>query len=174
MNELLEQTACFSFNDAEAQNIISQQTLFGEQRRDDPNLNHEGRKTKLIYLEKKNIRLKWHGIALSEYWRKKQIPRGLRIHKKPTLGNHDPEFINKWERILNKCSLDLTLLIIEQTKKDAEKVTSELQELKTEINASDTTQLTKLEDEIKEGLIKFEDELKAFKIKKYGRDADDY
>lgn len=169
--EHLEQAACFSFDDTEAQNIISQETLFGEQRRNYPN---EDRKSTMIYLEKKNLRLKWHGIALSEYWRKKQIPRGLRMNKKPSIGKHDPEFLNKWERILNKCSLDLILLIVEQTKKETEKVMSELQELKTEITASDTTQLTKLENEIKEGLTKFEDELKAFKIDKYERDAEDY
>lgn len=173
-NEHLNQTVCFSFDDAEAQSIISQQSLFGEHQRDNAHFYHDDQKSQLIYLEEKNIRLKWHGIALSEYWRKKQIPRGLRIYKKPALGKGDTEFMNKWERILNKCSLDLTLLIIEQTKKDAEKVMTEIQELKTEINTPDTTQVAKLEEAIKEGLAKFEDELKAFKIEKYERDAEDY
>jgi cupin superfamily acireductone dioxygenase involved in methionine salvage len=63
--------------------------------------------------------------------------------------------------------MDLTLLIIEQTKSDAEKVMTELQELKTIINALDTSQLIKLESDLKSELTKFEEELKPLKIKKY-------
>ena len=129
----------------------------------------------MTYLERKDIRLKWHEIALSEYWRNKQIPRGLRINKKPTLGNQDPEFRKKWEQILNKCSMDLMLLIIEQSKQESSKIKTELQELKTTLrNNMDTTSFTTMETELKQELAGFEDQLKAYKIKKYERDAEDY
>ena len=44
---------------------------------------------------------------------------------------------------------------------------TELQELKTIINALDTSQLIKLESDLKSELTKFEEELKPLKIKKY-------
>lgn len=168
-----DQALCLSYDDAEAQNILFQDSLF-EVGQTETTSNIEEHKVKLMYMEKKSVRLKWHGVALSEYWRKKQIPRGLRINKTPTLGSHDPEFVRKWEKILNKCSLDLTLLIIEQTKKDAEKVQTEISELKSTLKENNASQLSKLETEIKAGLDTFEEELKAFKIKKFERDAEDY
>lgn len=39
----------------------------------------------------------------------------------------------KWEQILNKCSLDLLLLIIEKTKAEKEKVTIEIKTLEEEL-----------------------------------------
>lgn len=164
----------FVDDDAEAQNILFQDSLFEDGQRRETTSNIEEHKVKLMYMEKKSARLKWHGVALSEYWRKKQIPRGLRMNKTPTLGSHDPEFVKKWEKILNKCSLDLTLLIIDQTKKDGEKIKKEISELKRTLKENDASQLSKLETEMKAELDTFEEELKAFKIKKFERDAEDY
>lgn len=171
----LNQETCFSFEDADAERIISQESLFDHPPQENATVSLENEKSKMSYLEKKEIRLKWHGIALSEYWRSKQIPRGLRVNKKPTLGNQDPEFKSKWEKILNKCSMDLTLLIIEQTKKEAEKVKTELQEIKTTLKTKmNKPDFTTMESAFKEELMKFEEELKAYKIKKYQRDSEDY
>jgi hypothetical protein len=83
--ERLNQAVCLSLNETEAKNIISQHSLFDDHQKDSPIVNHHDQKTRLIYLEEKNIRLKWHGIVLSEYWRKKQIRWGLRFNKMPTL-----------------------------------------------------------------------------------------
>lgn len=178
MNEQSEhgnQALCFSLDDLEAQNIISQRSLFENCQNDNPTVSLTEEKSKMTYLEKKEIRLKWHGIALSEYWRNKQIPRGLRMNKKPTMGNQDPEFRKKWDQILNKCWLDLTLLIIEQTKLETQKVNADLQELKTTLKSNmSKADYTKMETDLKDELTKFEDELKAYKIKKYQRDAEDY
>lgn len=119
--------------------------------------------------------MKWHSIALSEYWRTKQIPRGLRMNKRPSLGNKDPMFLQKWEQVLNKCSLDLTLLIVEQTKQEATQVHIEIENTRELLQKElEIGEWTGLENSIKEELIKFEKELKAYKIKKFERDAEDY
>lgn len=62
------------------------------------------------------------------------------------LGNQDPEFIKKWEQI--QCLLDLTdLLIIEQTKQDASKVTADIQVLKADLKKSmENIHLIKLDE----------------------------
>ncbi len=44
-------------------------------------------KLRLERLYLKEARLVMHGSTLSEYWRNKNIPRGLRIQKAPTIGN---------------------------------------------------------------------------------------
>ena len=77
-----------------------------------------------------------HGSTLSEYWRNENIPRGWLIQKAPIIGKldeldeSDENFIKRWGEILNKCSLDLMLLIIKQ-------VSNEAHELKTEIQAQE-------------------------------------
>lgn len=53
---------------------------------------------------------------------------------------------------------------------DAEKVKTEIKELKTALKDMGT----KLETDLKAELTTFEDELKAFKIKKFERDSEDY
>lgn len=128
-SKLLNQAVRFSLEDSEAQNIITQQSLFDDWQQENPTVSVLNEKSKMSYLEKKEVGLKWHVISLSEYWQNNQILRGLTMNKKMTLGNQDPEFISKWEEILNKCSVDLTWLFIELKKKEAEKVT-ELQEIK--------------------------------------------
>ena len=57
-----------------------------------------------------------HAVSLSDYLRNKIIPRGLRIQNKtPALGLGSPEFLDRWCEILNKCSMDLMALIIQET-----------------------------------------------------------
>lgn len=68
--------------------------------------------------------------TLSNYWREKIISRGLRIRKFPSFGADDSEFKDKWEAILNKCSLDLMLLLIEGAKKQKSHTQNEMANLK--------------------------------------------
>lgn len=77
-------------------------------------------KTSLIGLKKKDIRLQLHGYTLSECWHDKPIPQGLRIQKAPTIGKESQDFVKKWCDILNKCSMDLMLLITEEVTKQKE------------------------------------------------------
>ncbi len=115
-----------------------------------------------------------HGSTLSEYWRNKKIPGGLRIQKAPTIGKSNIDFAKRWGEILNKCSLDLMLLIIEQ-------VTTEAEELKSQIHAHEETMKQKFGDTFKEIeksmkniVVKYKEKLQATKIKKYRRDSEDY
>lgn len=112
---------------------------------------------------------------MSDYWREKRIPRGLRIKKFPSFGIEDVAFREKWEAILNKCSLDLILLIIEKTKKEREQVQERICELREEISkVKDDIQTTSFEDKLKESLEKFTMELKQYKLRKFKRDERDY
>ncbi|CAH2249549.1 Hypothetical predicted protein, partial [Pelobates cultripes] len=65
-------------------------------------------------LKQRQIDLELHAIYLSDYYRMKKIPRGFRIKNVPTIGRNNPEVCRKWIGILNKCSLDLMLVVIEE------------------------------------------------------------
>lgn len=70
---------------------------------------------KLTDLKKDLTRISLHASTLNEYVAKNQIPRGLRIQKGPVLFMDHGDFKTKWEAILNKCSQDLMLLLIEES-----------------------------------------------------------
>lgn len=70
-------------------------------------------KVKFQRLKEKETCLHLHGTTLSEYWHKERVPRGLRIKKEPTVVKNCKTFIQRYDEILNKCPLDLMLLIIE-------------------------------------------------------------
>ncbi|CAH2222304.1 Hypothetical predicted protein [Pelobates cultripes] len=65
-------------------------------------------------LKQKEIDLELHAIYLSDYYRMKKIPRGFGIKNIPTIGRNNPEVCRKWIGVLNKCSLDLMLVVIEK------------------------------------------------------------
>lgn len=66
----------------------------------------------------KATRLLLHGSTLKESVRVKRIPRGLRILKEPTTGRNNEYFCNKWCEIMNKASIDLTVLVIDFVSKE--------------------------------------------------------
>ncbi|KAL7396670.1 hypothetical protein ABVT39_009695 [Epinephelus coioides] len=122
-------------------------------------------------LKKKETHIKLHGYTLSEYWR--NIPQGPRIQKAP-IGKQNEDFNKKWCEILNKCSMDLMLLITEEVsrqKEDALKDISNHQALMREKMGDDFNNVI---DSIKHTLKTYEDGLMATKIKKYKRDTLDY
>lgn len=55
-----------------------------------------------------------------------KIPRGLRIQNPPGIFQEDDEFKVKWALILNQCSRDLTLLIIDQCKQEVTKLKEDI------------------------------------------------
>lgn len=91
-----------------------------------------------------------HGSTLSEYWRNKKIPRGLRIQKAPTLGKSDENFVKRWGEILNKCSLDLMLLIIDQVSTEAGMVKTEIKKLEDDLKKNRGPSFPSIESSIKE------------------------
>lgn len=130
---------------------------------------------RLEHLKKKEIRYTLHGSTLSQYWRNKRIPRGLRIHKEPTIGRNNENFCKRWCDILNKCSLDLMLLVIEHVNDELSKTCSEITELQTEMATKyDAQQLQNIQDQCSALIEGYKKELLEIKLRKYRRDTLDY
>lgn len=140
----------------------------------DFNLSHDEHRIKLERLYHKEIRLKMHGSTLSEYWRNKRIPRGLRIPKPPTLCKHNKDFLRRWSEILNKCSMDLMLLIVEQVSADVNENQANITMLEDEIKSIPQFDFDSILASVKVSTEKYRDHLKEIKIKKYKRDTEDY
>lgn len=128
---------------------------------------------RLRKLLEKDIKLKWHIVSLSDYWREGLIPRGLRISKFPSTYTEDATFKSKWESILNKCSSDLMLLLIQEGKKERERI----QSLITNIESSGATtseHQVPWQDSIRAEVLKLETTIKDLKVRKFKRDTEDY
>lgn len=130
---------------------------------------------RLESLMKKEVRTTLHGSTLSQYWLNKRIPRGLRINKEPALGRNDSEFCKKWCAILNKCSLDLMLLVIQYAKDEQNKVKTELDGLHNEMKEKiSIEQLQETEAKCAKTIETFEKKTLEMKMQKYKRDTLDY
>lgn len=165
-------TRYFSYSKEEGESIIVPDTLFNES----PMRSHDAKKLfmDLKKASEKDLKLQLHMTTLSDYWRERMIPRGLRIKKFPSFGADDKEFRNKWEAILNKCSLDLMLLLIEEAKKQQIQTQKDITALKEEISVQFQDQQIPFEEEINDGLAKLKRELKQAKLAKFQRDQSDY
>lgn len=137
-------------------------------------LSAEEMKMDLIHLKKKAIRKRLHGSTLSEYWRNKRIPKGLRIQKRPTIGKNNEEFNQKWCEILNKCSMDLMLLVIQEVTKQKEDIEKDIEKQELLMKEKLGDNHAHICDSIKQTLQEFEDDLITYKLEKYKRDANDY
>lgn len=169
INLLTENRAnSFAFTHEEAEKI-----LFPTQDME-LNFTQNEHRVRLERLYHKETRLKMHGSTLSEYWRNRRIPRGLRIPKPPTLCKHNPEFLRKWSEILNKCSLDLMLLIIEQVTADVKETHENIVSLEEQIKTTPHVDFDSLRVSIETSMKKYSDNLKEIKLRKYKRDTEDY
>ncbi|KAL7399138.1 hypothetical protein ABVT39_020564 [Epinephelus coioides] len=116
-----------------------------------------------------------HGSTLSQYWRNKRIPRGLRINKVPTLGCNNPAFCKKWCEVLNKCSLDLILLVVEYTLDELSKTRTEISDLQGELQTKfSSQQMSALNERCTSFIDAHKKELSENKLKKYRCDTLDY
>lgn len=167
----------FSYTPEEGRQIISTTSLLEELDSSvSPDMDIGKKFSDLKNLMIKDTKLDLHGITLSDYWRNKLIPRGLRLRKFPAYGGMDKtNFKNKWEAILNKCSFDLMLLLIEEAKKDREALKGEIEDLqKTIAQYEDCEHIKQLELKLKEDLQQFTQKLKQEKLRKFKRDDLDY
>ena len=123
----------FSYTKDEGKNIIVEDTLLDLDQ--EPAQMADSRKLflDLQKLSEKKLKLHLHTVTMSDYWRKDMIPRGLRLNKFPAFGYDNDEFKDKWEAILNKCSLDLILLLIEEARKQEEALQTQIEELKAQL-----------------------------------------
>ena len=125
-------------------------------------------------LTEKETKVDAHCIYLSDYWRKSMIPRGLRMDKFPSFESENPTFKTQWEAILNKCSLDLMLLLIQEGKTQKTSIQNEIQELKQKIAEKHDPTQTALEQKLRDDIDKLSQTLKLEKLEKYRRDLEDY
>ncbi|OCT55765.1 hypothetical protein XELAEV_18004247mg, partial [Xenopus laevis] len=112
---------------------------------------------------------------LAEYYRLKRIPRGLRVHLQPTLFSDNLEYCKKFEGILNKCSLDIITLTIEQIQKELLTVSEQVSTLETQITQiSSQEEWAETKSQIESISERFRLELETRKRDKFLRDAEDY
>lgn len=162
----------FSFSDLDSERILSSLTGTSDFLTED---DHRPSIRQLEYFMRKEVNYRLHTVTLAEYFRAKRIPRGLRILLKPTLCRENPNFLNKWRCILNKCSLDLVLLTVEELQKESVRIQTDIADLKTKLQTSLPA------DEFKDLLVSVETtiqnhkiEVEKTKIKKFKRDTFDY
>lgn len=95
-------------------------------------------------LRKQEKRLLWHPVTLSETT---THPQSLRINKAPAFGSDDPEFMKRWEQILNKCFLDWEVLLIEKSKAECSKKLDAIKSLETKVhNLHKSDEVTQMEE----------------------------
>lgn len=168
------------FTHEEGQNIIVKDTLFNMDTEIAPG-QQSSSYTDLKKLLEKEKKLELHAITLSDYWREGIIPRGLRMNKFPSFGKDNPVFKQKWESILNKCSFDLMLLLIDEAKIQREEIRKQIPEVQQQLaqaNATATPEQKERAEVIKK---KIEDEINTLtrtltrtKMDKFRRDRQDY
>lgn len=116
-----------------------------------------------------------HALTLTEYYRLGRIPRGLRVNLRPTLFSEKAVFRERFERILNKCSMDIMLLTIENLQQEMEELHPRIQvieqQLKDSLNAGD---FADLKEKVDTYLKNHRKEVELQKRNKFHRDAEDY
>lgn len=165
----------FSYTEDEGQNIIVEETLLGDHEESTQTADSSKLFFDLLKLSEKELKLQMHIVTLSDYWRKSMIPRGLRLNKFPTFGYDNEEFKSKWEAILNKCSLDLILLLIEEAKKEKNNIQTQIEDKRADLTQATTEEKRcELEKKVKEDVDKLSLKTKQVKIAKFKRDLEDY
>ncbi|XP_077142113.1 uncharacterized protein LOC143806065 [Ranitomeya variabilis] len=125
--------------------------------------------------KKRLISYDLHCATLGEYHRQGKIPRGLRSHLRPTLFSENDQYCATFQKILNKCSLDIILLTIEYLQeaiKETEvKITNIEAQLTTTLN---DTEFTTLKNKVDSILSSHQKNLEERKRAKFQRDTEDY
>ncbi|OCT97831.1 hypothetical protein XELAEV_18010063mg [Xenopus laevis] len=130
---------------------------------------------KLLHLKKREVDLDLHGLFLSDYFRSKRIPRGFRIKNVPTIGRQNPDLCRKWIGVLNRCSLDLMVLVIEEVSHELCKVRKEILTLETAQNTAITeASFAEFQQKLKTNVDSFKSDLLRFKRDKLHKVEDDY
>ncbi|XP_077112543.1 uncharacterized protein LOC143767907 [Ranitomeya variabilis] len=165
-------TDTFAFDDTAATRILGKVTSSGEFLKTPP----QELRTKDYERERRRLTsFDLHSVTLAEYYRLNRIPRGLRSHLRPTLFSDKPDFCEKFQKILNKCSLDIILLTIDflQTAiiESEAKLTAIEEQLSTTLTATDWSSLkTKTDKTIDEHRKYLQDKKRS----KFQRDSEDY
>lgn len=128
----------------------------------------------LLNAYRNKAKYKIHASSLNDYLRANMIPRGLRIQKGPEMFKSNDTFLQKWKAILNQCSTDIMLLIMEFSMQTVDESEKEITELETKLQADSDSNFENKMKKIEEEINKLERNMKEFKIRKYKRDTKDY
>lgn len=161
-----------TFTDLEAERVISSlrgQGDFLQAQQPAPSIKQ------LEYLMKREVNLRLHAVTLAEYFNVKRIPRGLRILLKPSLCRENEGFLDKWREILNKCSLDLLILTIQELQKSLATVGGDIEEAKTKFQDSVSNDVWMKEyADLTKVIENHKAEVQRTKLRKFKRDTYDY
>uniref|UniRef100_A0A1B8Y7H0 Uncharacterized protein n=1 Tax=Xenopus tropicalis TaxID=8364 RepID=A0A1B8Y7H0_XENTR len=167
-----QQSLTFAYSEVEAARIIESSkgssTFLLSLSNQDVIKDYEREKRKLIGLE-------LHVITLTEYYRAKRIPRGLRVSLRPTIFKDNVEFTTKYEQIVNKCSFDIILLNIEYLQSEVADTKQRLQMIESELKQlAQTEEQQDLLRHTEEILFKHRQSIEERKRHKFLRDEADY
>ncbi|XP_041441461.1 uncharacterized protein LOC121401191 [Xenopus laevis] len=132
----------------------------------------EDLKKKLRILSKREISLSQHCATLAGYMRTLRMPRSLSSFLIPIFFQEDEEFLDQWNTILKKCSVDLMQLMVEglrATLKQVREEITEVQQILLEILPEEDCQFREAELKGKPILHALEQDLE-----KYQREVLDY
>lgn len=139
------------------------------------NINNPSNFNEILNTRKKITRLELHAMMLGNYVKLERIPRGQRVQKAPAMFIEDVEFCEKWVSILNKCSSDLMLLLIEKSSETISTLKSNLDNSLSFLKDKFTVDKFVAKMKETEDLISvFAAKIKDFKLRKFDRDAKDY
>ncbi|CAJ0918936.1 unnamed protein product [Ranitomeya imitator] len=165
-------TTGFPYNESEIAEIVSQVMTSG----DFLQISASEFKSRDLERETRHlVGLELHSITIAEYIKTQRIPRGLRVSLRPTLFQDNPEFCQKFELILNKCSLDLMALTLDNLNKEIKNCQDKVSSIETQLKDS----LPKEEFEAiktctKDNVDSFKKDTEQRKRQKFIRDTQDY
>ncbi|XP_077113755.1 uncharacterized protein LOC143790780 [Ranitomeya variabilis] len=162
----------FAYDAATSSSILSQVSNSSEFLKTPP---HELKTRDYEKERRKLVSYDLHCITLAEYHKQGKIPRGLRCNLRPTLFSEDPDYCDKYKRILNKCSLDIIILTIEFLQKAITETKDNIRAIETQLSSTLTsTDWTNLKDKTDKVLADHQKFLEEKKRQKFQRDNDDY
>ncbi|XP_044161170.1 uncharacterized protein LOC122945981 [Bufo gargarizans] len=162
----------FSYDTITADGIVSQITTPSEFL----HISHSEFRTRDWERESKRlIASELHCVTLAECYKNGRIPRGLRVHLRPNLFPSNKEYCNKFETILNKCSMDIIVLSIEYLQKSISETRDKIATIEAQLVSTTSTQewndLKKKTEKILEDHRKY---IEQTKRAKFTRDTEEY
>ncbi|CAJ0940523.1 unnamed protein product [Ranitomeya imitator] len=162
----------FSYSETEVANIVSQVTASSDF------LQVSGSEFKSRDLERETrhlVSLELHSITIAEYIKTQRIPRGLRVSLRPTLFQDNSDFCSRFEQILNKCSVDLMTLTLDQLNKEIKNSQDKVSSIETQLKDSlSKDEFDLVKTRTKENVDNFRKETEKRKRQKFIRDTQDY
>lgn len=126
-------------------------------------------------MQKRKIRYEFHASSLLNYLKSNHIPRSLRLQKASTLFTNNIEFKQKLISILNKCSFDLMLILVQRSKAEVVTTQNETAKMKDQINSSfESAIINKQIETMQSQLKKYSDSILSWKTCKFSLDIQYY